>query len=250
MRIPESANNSVILAKTLSINNFVPYNQMIEHHLWELSLCHLLYFLAWIDITPPDSLLDIISHPIWQLIRSHIRLEWGEVITQLWGDYKFSPNWSWHSVTNLLWIMYGCYLSHISVAQVVGRRTQDHKIMSSNPDSGLISKIAAKLWNRVPHEPPMTQRQWGAGRKLWSETCVLRECHGDCHNLKSSNVRVRPFPMISGVIVESGEKFRLDPDYNPAPLPIQFTETRWWSEYWRQLARDQWLLSFHIMRMK
>ena len=32
-----------------------------------------------------------------------------------------------------------------------------------------------------------------------------------------------PFPMISGVIVKSGEKFRLDPDYKPAPLPLPFT---------------------------
>ena len=26
--------------------------------------------------------------------------------------------------------------------------------------------------------------------------------------------------MIGGVIVKSGEKFRLDPDYQPAPLPL------------------------------
>ena len=26
--------------------------------------------------------------------------------------------------------------------------------------------------------------------------------------------------MISGVIVKSGENFRLDPDYGPAPLPL------------------------------
>ena len=32
-----------------------------------------------------------------------------------------------------------------SVAQVVGRRTQDHKVMSSTPDSGLISEVAVKL---------------------------------------------------------------------------------------------------------
>ena len=32
-----------------------------------------------------------------------------------------------------------------SVAQVVGRRTQDHKVMSLSPNSGLISKVVAKL---------------------------------------------------------------------------------------------------------
>ena len=55
-----------------------------------------------------------------------------------------------------------------SVAQVVGRRTQelDHKVMSSCPDCGPISKVAVKLCNKVPHEPPMTQRQWAAERIL------------------------------------------------------------------------------------
>ena len=44
-----------------------------------------------------------------------------------------------------------------SVAQVVGRRTRDQKVPGSNPETGLNYKVAAKLWNRVPHEPPMTQ---------------------------------------------------------------------------------------------
>ena len=38
---------------------------------------------------------------------------------------------------------------------------------------------------------------------------------------KDQNVRVGPFPIISGVIVKSGEKFRLDPNYKPAPLPFK-----------------------------
>ena len=37
---------------------------------------------------------------------------------------------------------------------------------------------------------------------------------------KAQYVRVGPFPMISGVIMKSGEKFQLDPDYKPAPLPF------------------------------
>ena len=37
---------------------------------------------------------------------------------------------------------------------------------------------------------------------------------------KAQYVRVGPFPMISGVIVKSGEKFRLDPGYKLTPLPF------------------------------
>ena len=32
-----------------------------------------------------------------------------------------------------------------SVAQVVGQRTQDHKVMSSSPDTGLNSKVVVRL---------------------------------------------------------------------------------------------------------
>ena len=42
---------------------------------------------------------------------------------------------------------------------------------------------------------------------------------------KAQFVRVGPFPMISGVIVKSGETLRLDPDYKPLPLPIYMDDT-------------------------
>ena len=122
-------------------------------------------------------------------------------------------------------MIFSIYMIVESVAQVVGRRTQDHKVVSLCPDSGLNSEIAVKLWNRVPHELPMTQRQWGAERKLWPYgTCVLVTTTGTAIMQKAQYVRVGPFPMISGVIVKSGETFRLDPDYKPAPLPFTFTK--------------------------
>ena len=45
-------------------------------------------------------------------------------------------------------------------------------------------------------------------------------CHGTAIIQKAQYVRVGPFSMISGVIVKSGEKVRLGPDYKPAPLPF------------------------------
>ena len=50
--------------------------------------------------------------------------------------------------------------------------------------------------------------------------CVLVTATGTALIQKVQSVRVGPFPMISRVIVKSGEKFRLDPDYKTAPLPI------------------------------
>ena len=41
---------------------------------------------------------------------------------------------------------------------------------------------------------------------------------------KAQYVTVGPLPMISGVIVKSGEKFRLDPDYKPAHSPLHLNE--------------------------
>ena len=108
-----------------------------------------------------------------------------------------------------------------SVAQVVGRRTQDHKVLSSSPDSGLISKVAVKLRNRfyMSHRWPSVNGELGGNCDL-TETCVLVTATGTAIIQKAQYVRVGPFPMISGVIVKSGENFRLDPDYKPAALPF------------------------------
>ena len=44
------------------------------------------------------------------------------------------------------------------VAQVIGRRTQDQRVPGLNPETGLNFKVPVKFLNRVPHEPPITQR--------------------------------------------------------------------------------------------
>ena len=116
------------------------------------------------------------------------------------------------SVLPLYNFFYAAYIGHVeSFAEVVGWRTQDHKVMSLNPNSGLISKVAMKLWNRVPHEPPMTQRQWGAERKLWPYgTCILVTATGTAIIQKAQYERVGPFPMISGVNVNLSRERSLD----------------------------------------
>ena len=54
----------------------------------------------------------------------------------------------------------------------------------------------------------------------------------DCHNPKSLICKSGAVsPMISGVIVKSGEKFRLDPDYKPSHLPYQ-------REKWEGVIRE------------
>ena len=50
--------------------------------------------------------------------------------------------------------------------------------------------------------------------------CIFVAATGTAIIQKPKYLRVGPFPMTSGVIVKSGEKFRLDPDYKPAPLPL------------------------------
>ena len=76
-----------------------------------------------------------------------------------------------------------------SVAQVVGRRTQNHKVISSSSDTGMISKVAMRFWNRVPHEPPMIQRQYGELRGYCDLTKrVSCDYHWDCYNPKKPNM--------------------------------------------------------------
>ena len=59
----------------------------------------------------------------------------------------------------------------------------------------------------------MAQRQWELGGNCdLTETYILVTATGIAIIQKAQYVREGPSPMISGVIVKSGEKFRLDPD--------------------------------------
>ena len=95
-----------------------------------------------------------------------------------------------------------------------GGRAEDSRSKGSGFDSWHWAKISNLRWSfdigfHTSHRWPSINLE------LWPCDRNVRPC-----NPKAQFVRVGPFPMISGVIVKSGVKFRLDPAYKPLSLSL------------------------------